>query len=129
MSDDQEFAAHRRPLRYRSSAVRKMAPDDETVLSVMCGSRLLARVWPRTAPAADRYLVTPGAPGLAADAVPMSSEPRLAVVAHCRCGRSVHTIDLDRVAESADLRGAARRRRPATVEVARVEATTGDDVR
>ncbi len=66
-----------------------MAPESERVLTVTCGSRVVAALWPAWSP--DKFLVT------ALQTVVMSHRVRH-VAAPCHCKARVHMIDLDKLA-------------------------------
>ncbi len=87
MSDD-DFAAPVKHVRAQHANIGVLAPNAERVLTVMCGRRVVAAVWPVWSP--RKYVVT------AAEAAPLDLVTRR-VVAPCQCKRAQHVLDLDKL--------------------------------
>lgn len=85
---DEGFARPVRHVRAQHSNIGVLAPEAERVLTIVCGGRVVAAVWPVCSP--QKYIVT------AIGATPLDIVGRR-VVAPCQCRRRQHVLDLDRV--------------------------------
>ncbi len=84
--DTEEWAHHGWAKQPSHSRVHHLAPADEATLTIMCGKRVLARVWPRGV--ADKlFIVT------TRGMFPLLSRRWTGEVAPCACRRRTHVID------------------------------------
>ncbi len=101
------------------SEVKRLAPTSEAALTITCGRRVLARVWPRR-PLERQFLVTAfGRSKLLDDNWPAAPAP-------CACDRRVHLLDRAAlIAAVEEYRDVPASRKP-EVDVARVSRAKGD---
>jgi len=78
--------------RAQHSRIRVLAPEAERVLTIVCGTRVVAAVWPIWA--SEKCIVTVD------ETMPLDLVTRR-VVARCRCKRRLHVLDLDQVTTAA----------------------------
>jgi hypothetical protein len=98
--------------RARLSRIGEMAPPSEQVLTLVCGSRVVAAVWPKWS--TERFVVTE------LETTRLDDSQRRRLLAGCRCRRRQHVLDLDKVATAVrEMHRPANKRAP-NVPVLRV---------
>lgn len=90
--EDWSEVEYKWPPRTQLSRIRVLAPEAERVLTIVCGTHIVAAVWPIWA--SEKHIVT------ADESMPLGAVTRR-VVAPCRCGRRLHVLDLDKVTTAA----------------------------
>ena len=90
--DDWSEVESKWPPRTQLSRIRVLAPEAERVLTIVCGTRVVAAVWPIWA--SEKAVVTVD------ETTPLGLVTRR-VVASCRCKRRMHVLDLDKVTTAA----------------------------
>jgi len=111
VSDEDDFTSLTW-VRAQHSNIREIAPPSERVLEVLCGSRVVAAVWPKWG--AETFAVTVDGP------TRLDSASRT-VVAGCACKRRQHVLDLGKIQVLVDELDRPANKRPPSVTVRRVE--------
>jgi hypothetical protein len=118
--DEEGWAYHGWARGAQHSEVTRLAPTDETALTIRCGRRILARVWPWGAPATRQFIVTTSGRS------PLLDARWPAHPASCACRRRAHLIDREKLVEALAEVATVQPSRQPSVSITGVSRDKGD---